>query len=127
MTKNIKKILIIEDEEAVLKVLATKFDHEGFQTLEAKDGEAGLTQARVERPDIILLDIVMPKMDGLTMLKELRKDPWGKKVPVVILTNLSDDKDIAEAMVSGVYDFLVKSSWEIEDVVKRVKERLGMI
>lgn len=127
MTKNIKKILIIEDEEAVLKVLATKFDHEGFQTLEAKDGEDGLAQARAERPDIILLDIVMPKMDGLTMLKELRKDPWGKKVPVVILTNLSDDKDIAEAMVSGVYDFLVKSSWEIEDVVKRVKERLGMI
>lgn len=127
MATNNKKILIVDDEESVLKVLVAKFNHEGFQTLAARDGEEGLALAFREKPDVILLDIIMPKMDGLTMLRKLRKDPWGKKVPVLILTNLSDDKNIAEAMVGGVYDFLVKASWETEDVIKRVKERLGML
>lgn len=126
MNKVNKTILIIEDEEATLKVLVAKFKHEGFEVLEARDGEEGLAISLKEKPDLILLDIIMPKMDGITYLKELRKDSWGKSVPVVILTNLSDDKSIAEAMEGGVYDFLVKSSWETEDLVKRVKERLGI-
>lgn len=126
MEKNNKTILIVEDEEASLKVLSTKFNHEGFNVLEARDGEEGLIIAIKEKPDIILLDIIMPKMDGMTFLKELRKDSWGKNIPVIILTNLSDDKNIAEAMEGGVYDFLVKSSWETADIVKRAKERLGL-
>jgi len=121
-----KKVLIIEDEESVLKVLSTKFTHEGFTVFEARDGEEGLELALKEKPDLIMLDVVMPRMDGLTMLKKLREDVWGKKVPVMILTNLSDDKNIAEAMIGGVYDFLVKSSWDIEDVIKRAKERLNL-
>jgi len=126
MEKINKKILIIEDEETVLRVLVTKFTHEGFKVFEAKDGEEGLAKALEEKPALILLDIIMPKMDGMTFLKRLRKDNWGKNVPVIILTNLSDDRNIAEAMEGGVYDFLVKSSWEAEDVVRRVKERLGI-
>lgn len=124
---NDKKILIAEDEESIIKVLATKFTHEGFKVFEARDGEEGLEMALKEKPDLILLDIVMPRMDGLTMLKKLREDPWGKKVPIIILTNLSDDKNIADAMVVGVYDFLVKSSWDVDDVIKRVKERLNLV
>jgi DNA-binding response OmpR family regulator len=126
MDKIDKTILIIEDEEATLKVLVAKFKHEGFNVLEAKDGEEGLIIAMREKPELVLLDIIMPKMDGMAFLKELRKDSWGKTVPIIILTNLSDDKNIAEAMEGGVYDFLVKSSWETADIVKRAKERLGV-
>lgn len=126
MTKINKKILITEDEEALLKVLVTKFTHDGFTVFPAGDGEAGLAIALKEHPDLILLDIIMPKMDGMTLLKKLRADAWGKKVPVIILTNLSDDRNIAEAMEGGVYDFLVKSSWDADDLVKRVKERLNL-
>jgi len=127
MEKTINKtILIVEDEEATRKVMVSKFKHEGFEVLEASDGEAGLSVAQQEKPDLILLDIIMPKMDGMTFLKELRKDSWGKSVPIIILTNLSDDKNIAEAMEGGVFDFLVKSSWDMQDVVKRAKERLGI-
>lgn len=124
MNKIDKKILIVEDEEALRKVLVTKFIHEGFGVIEAKDGEEALAMVFDEKPDLILLDIILPKIDGMTFLKRLRRDDWGKNVPVIILTNLSDDRNIAEAMEGGVYDFLVKSSWEIEDVVRRVKERL---
>jgi len=106
--------------------MVTKFTHEGFEVFQAGDGETGLAIALKEHPDLILLDIIMPKMDGMTLLKKLRTDAWGKKVPVIILTNLSDDRNIAEAMEGGVYDFLVKSSWEADDLVKRVKERLGL-
>lgn len=126
MNKINKTVLIIEDEEATLKVLVSKFKHEGFDVLETRDGEEGLNVSFKEKPDLILLDIIMPKMDGMTFLKELRKDSWGKNVPIIILTNLSDDKSIAEAMEGGVYDFLVKASWETADVVKRAKERLGI-
>lgn len=120
-----KKILIVEDEPGLLNALVDKFTHEGFVVLSAKDGQEGLEVALPEHPDLILLDIIMPVMDGMTMLRDLRKDPWGKNVPVILLTNLSEAEKVAESLSQGVYYYLVKSDWKLEDIVKKVKEKLG--
>lgn len=119
-------VLIVEDEASLLQALVDVFGSQGFTVLSAGDGQAGLTIARQKHPDIILLDVIMPKMDGLAMLKELRTDSWGKGVPVIILTNLSDYRTVADALGHGVHDFLVKSDWEIHDVVKAVKQKLHL-
>jgi DNA-binding response OmpR family regulator len=119
-----KKILLVEDEPALLMVLADKFRREGFQVFEASDGEIALESAVKYRPDIIVLDIVMPSMDGLTMLKKLRENKWGNDVPVLILSNLSDPEQINEAAGSGAIDFLVKSNWGLDDVVAKVRQTL---
>lgn len=122
-----KKILIVEDEIALRQALADKFSREGFQVVQAKDGEEGLIMAIKNQPDIILLDIIMPKVDGLTMLKNLRLNDWGKNVPVLMLTNLNDAENVAKAMENGVYDFLVKSDWRLDELVTRVKDKLKVI
>ncbi len=121
-----KTILIVEDETPLRSALQEKFTREGFSVLEARDGEEGLKMAIEKHPDIILLDIIMPKMDGLTVLKKLHEDPKDKEIPVILLTNLSDDQQVAEAIKEGVYEYLVKSDWKIADLVKEVKEKLGL-
>lgn len=122
-----KKILVIEDEAPLSDVLIDKLTSERFSVSGAKNGEEGLELALKEHPDLILLDIIMPVMDGMTMLYELRKDPWGNSVPVILLTNLSDAERVAEALRLKVYDFLVKSDWKLEDLVTKVKEKLGIL
>ncbi len=121
-----KKILIVEDERALLLVLADKFRREGFLTLEAEDGHSALDAATNLHPDLILLDLVMPGMDGLAMLKKLREDKWGNRVPVLILSNLSDPEQISEANGRGVIEYMVKSNWGLDDVVGKVKQTLGI-
>lgn len=118
------KILIVEDERVLAGALMDKFEKEGFTTSVAFDGEEGLEAALNAHPDIILLDIIMPKMDGLTMLERLRRDDWGANVPVIMLTNLSDELKVTEAIKNGSFDYLVKSDWTINDVVDKVKKRL---
>lgn len=125
MTNENKTILIVEDEKSLIDTLNKKFHLEGFKVLLAMDGEQGLERALSEHPDLILLDIIMPKMDGMTMLKELRKDQWGKDVPVIILTNLTNAEDVTKAMESGVYNFLVKSDWTLGDLVTQVRNKLN--
>lgn len=121
-----KKILIIEDEKPLRSALHDKLSREGFSViLEAQNGKDGLEIALREHPDMILLDIVMPVMDGMTMLRELRKDAWGKDVKVIILTNLSDNEKVGEAVSGGAYDYLVKTDWRLEDVISKIRERLG--
>lgn len=120
-----KKILIIEDDPTLLATLADNLEHEGFDVLKAKDGEEGLAAALQMNPDLVLLDILLPKMDGLTMLEQLRQDPWGKDVPVIVLSNLSEPSGVvATALSGGVRDYLVKVDWTISDVIKKVRERL---
>ena len=119
-----KKILIVEDEPSLLKVLASKFEKESFEVLEARDGVEGLKVAKEKHPDLILLDIVMPKMDGMSMLRKLREDQWGADVPVILLTNLNETEKISEGAAEKVFDYLVKTDWHIDDVVKKVRERL---
>lgn len=125
MTDTVHKILIVEDEEPLLEVLKERFENEGFNVVTAKNGEEALTVALAERPNLIILDIVMPKMSGLDMLKNLRGHEEGKTVPVMVLTNLNDAESIKEALGHGAYDILVKADWPIGDIVQNVKDKLS--
>lgn len=126
MGKLNKTILIIEDEISLLKALEDKFTFEGFDVLTARDGEEGLEAALKSRPDMILLDIIMPKMDGLTMVRKLREDEWGKTAKIILLTNLSSTDAITEALQHNVFDYLVKTNWKLESIVIKVKTLLGL-
>ena len=121
-----KTILIIEDELSQLKVLRHEFEDQGFDVLFAHNGQDGIVLALSRHPDIILLDIVMPAMDGETLLAVLRRDrPWGKDVPVVILTNvIPDENKMKTIRKHGVKHYLVKSGWPLEAVVDCVKREL---
>lgn len=121
-----KTILIVDDEQPLLDALEFKFEQEGFTVLTANNGEEGLSTALAKRPDMILLDIIMPKMDGLTMLGKLRENVWGKTAKVIMLTNLSDWSNTSKAVEHDVHDVLVKSDWKISDVVTQVKKKLGV-
>ena len=125
MTKtNGKKILIVEDELPLLKALSIKLTNEGFTVLQAQNGQIGLDLALKEHPDLILLDIVMPVMDGNTMNDKLRADDWGRTANVIFLTNVTDENKWANFL--GGRHYLVKSSWTIEDIVTEVKKQLGI-
>ncbi|MFA5125028.1 MAG: response regulator [Patescibacteria group bacterium] len=126
MKKMMKKLLVIDDEPIVLKALSSQFDAKEIEVLLAKDGAEGLKLAKKEKPDLILLDLVMPKMDGLEMLAKLRKDKWGKKAEVVILSNLSDSAKVAQAVALGTFEYLVKVDWNVADVATKVKKKLGL-
>jgi CheY-like chemotaxis protein len=119
------KILIVEDDEILIKMYQKKLANKAYDVVLAKDGSEGLKTALSEKPDLILLDIKMPNMDGLQMLKLLRKNEWGKEVPVIILTNLEADEkitwDVSETMPAY---YLLKASNRPEMVVEKVKEVL---
>jgi len=128
--KKVRKVPIIqtvEDDALLRDVLRDKLRLEGFAVVESKNGQEGLALALRELPDLILLDIVMPVMDGITMMKKLRQNEWGKSVPVILLTNLSADDDrINRAIAENdpAY-YLVKSNWSITDLVDKIKDRLS--
>ncbi len=121
-----KTVLIVEDEFPLLRVMEQKFKQEGFNVVLAKDGEEGLMKFRETTPDIVLIDIILPRMDGMTMLGKIRQEPTGQHVPIILLTNLSDAEKVKEGIQQGVYDYLVKADWKLEDVVQKVRERLEM-
>ena len=122
------KILIVEDELSMLKILADTFRKENFLVLEAKDGESAFSKAISDKPDIILLDILLPKVDGLALLKKLRSaNEYGKNVPVIFLTNLSPDGEEINKVITEYTPayYLVKTNWNVEDIIEKVKERLS--
>lgn len=124
--ENKKVLLIVEDDRPILELIMDKLNNEGYKTLAAKDGEEGLKVAEENHPDLILLDIILPKMSGIIMLEKLRASAWGKTVPVILLTNLSSDDEEIIASINKYKptDYLVKTDWSINDVVKKIKERL---
>ena len=124
MQDSSKLILIVEDEPPLSEILKDHFENEGFRIIVAKDGEEGLGLALSKKPDMILLDINLPKLNGLDMLKQLRTYEAGKSIPAIALTNLNDTKEVNEALASGVSDFLVKADWSIADVVDSVRRKL---
>ena len=124
MGNKLKTILVVEDEPKLLKAISDKLTREGFNTLVAKNGEEGVKIALSEKPDLILLDIIMPVMDGITALNQIRNDAWGEKVPIMMLTNLSGGVEVAKCLQSGVHDYLVKSDWTLKDVIKEINKRL---
>ena len=124
--KGKKKVLIVEDEMSLRAPLGSLLRSEGYEVLEAVNGEEGLEKAMKEHPDVILLDVFMPKMTGLEMLAELRKDEWGKSAKVMLLTNSANSENVASALEGNVTDYLVKAEWDLADIVKKVKTKLAL-
>ena len=124
-TNTLKTILIVEDEVSLNQTLTEVLTGEGYTTLSARNGKEGLDMALEHHPDLIVLDIIMPVMDGMAMLKELRKDDWGKTVSILLLTNVGDVEHMSEALEQDALDYFVKSQMELDDVVARVKQKLA--
>jgi len=117
-------VLIVEDEPMLADMYATKFAMEGFEPSKAHDGQAGIELALAENPDIILLDIIMPKLDGFAALKVLRADPKTQSTPIILLTNLGQDEDIKKGKELGATDYFVKANHTPAEVVQKVHEVL---
>jgi CheY-like chemotaxis protein len=122
-----KKILLVEDDEALASVYKSRLDIEGFETKEVNNGEEALSAAMAFKPDLILLDAMMPKISGFDVLDILRNTPELANIRVVMLTALSQPKDKERAEALGVNDYLVKSQVVIGDVIERVKFHLGLL
>lgn len=123
----IAKIAIIEDERAIRSMYAIKLKLSGFLVCEAADGLSGLRMIENEQPDLILLDLRMPKMGGEDMLRELREHAWGEKIPVIILTNISRDEVPRTLWHLGIADFIVKSNSSPQKITDRVAEVLAAL
>ena len=122
-----KKILLVEDDEALAAVYKSRLDIEGFETKEVNNGEDALSAAMQFKPDLILLDAMMPKISGFDVLDILRNTHETAQIRVIMLTALSQPKDKERAESLGVNDYLVKSQVVIGDVIERVKFHLGML
>ena len=123
MTPN-KKILIVEDEAQLLNLLYEKFTAAGYIVIKAMDGKDGLEKTLAERPDLIMLDINLPIMNGIEMLKRVRKDDQIKETEVMILTNYDDYHLVTDTLALGAHDYLIKSDWKFEDIIKMVDKKL---
>lgn len=121
---NKKHILVVEDEEALRMSLKANLENEGYEVSEAKDGEEGLMSIERHKPDLVLLDIVMPRMDGISMLKKVRVNANCKDLPIIVLSNLSGAEIVAQAIKNDVHDYLVKSDWKLEDLMAEIKKKL---
>ena len=119
------KILIIEDDPLMSRMYQKIFSFEGYEVDIANNGTDGLEKVRSQKPDLVLLDIMMPKMNGLEVLSKLKSDPETKSLPVVILTNLAGEKDAETAMSKGAVKYIVKSEYEPKQVANMVKEVLA--
>ena len=119
-----KNILLIEDEEMLASMYETKFQNEGYQIQKALDGETGLKLAQEKRPDLILLDIIMPKLDGFSVLKKIKEDPKLKDVPVILLTNLGQDEDVDKGNKFGAAGYLIKANLTPGEVIEKIKQYL---
>lgn len=121
-----KTVLIVEDEQSMQRALKNKLEHAGYSVIAANDGEEAIEALRsADKPDLVLLDLIMPKLDGISVLRQMKGDDALRPVPVVILTNLSSGDKVAEAMQLGTFDFLVKANYSLDDVLKKVNDRLG--
>lgn len=124
MTAKKPSILLIEDDQMISTMYQTKFSMDGHPIQTAADGAEGLEKARSLKPDVILLDIILPKLDGFTVLKELKNDPETKKIPVILLTNLGQDDDVKKGKDLGADDYFIKSNHTPAEIVAKVKEML---
>ena len=119
-----KKILFIEDESALQETFKDFLDQEGYQMVSALDGEIGLRLAKTEKPDLILLDLILPKMEGFEVLEELKKEEETKDIPVIVLTHLEEMEDVQRAIELGARDYLVKANYSLKEVVEKIKKAL---
>ena len=123
-TKNQSKVLIIDDDQRINKVYIVKLSVEGIKVATAIDGEEGLRKVYSELPDLIILDLMLPKKSGFDILKEIKADSKVKDIPVLILSNLAQEKEIEEGMALGAEGYIVKSNVSIQQVIEKIKETL---
>lgn len=119
------RILIVEDDPYIMRVYERKFQAEGFTIATARNGEEGLEKVKEAKPDIILLDLVMPKKDGFEFVRELRKDDTYINTPIIVLTNLGQEHDVERAQKLGISAYLLKSNQSIQDVFEMVQKTLA--
>lgn len=119
-----KTILFIEDESDLQKTFGDILKQEGYKMVSALDGEAGLKLAKAQKPDLILLDIILPKVHGFEVLKKLKEDSETKDIPIIVLTNLESRSDAEKALELGATTYLVKTSYTLEEVISKIKKAL---
>lgn len=120
-----KKILFIEDEAVMQKAVDEFLKVNGYETIAALDGEIGVNLAQSQLPDLILLDIVLPKKDGFAVFKELKENEKTKSIPIIVLTNLSQMADVSKMVELGSTRYLVKSEQSLQDILDIIKKTLG--
>jgi len=120
------KIVLIEDDEILAKVIYEELLEAGFDVSQAFDGEKGLKLARSEKPDLVLLDLILPKKYGFDVLEELKQSPITSNIPVIVLTMLGRDDDIKKGLKLGANDYIVKSQHVISEIVEKVEKFFGM-
>lgn len=126
MNEHPKHILVAEDDALLRDELSHMFAEHGYGVSVAETGTHVLEKAQgANTPDLIILDVMMPEVDGITLLKQLRELPKLKNTPILILSNIGESGTVAEALEAGSYDYMIKSDWKAEDVLAKVKERLG--
>lgn len=116
------KIICAEDDKLISASLIEGFTAAGFEAIPAYDGEEAMTKIKESMPDVVLLDIMMPKLDGLGVVWELKANPETAQLPVVMLTNLSDPETLSKILEAGVTDYLLKSEQTIDQIIDKVKE-----
>jgi len=114
------KVLFIEDEESLQKSMGRALEFEGYELITAIDGETGIMLAKKEKPDLILLDLVLPKKDGFEVLKEIKNDDEIKKTPVIILSNLEGLGDVDKAIELGATNYLVKANYDLQELIDKI-------
>lgn len=119
-----KKVLIVEDDSTLRNVLLEFFEAEGLDVKSASDGEEGLKILEEFVPDVILLDIILPKKDGYEVMKEIKENEKTKNIPIVLLTNLGGLNDIEKALALGATTYLVKGDYQVREIVEKVKDIL---
>ena len=117
-----KKVLIIEDEAAFSYALQAKLKVAGFEVLEALDGEAGLEILQTEKTQVIVLDLILPGMDGFEVLEKIKQDPELRGIPVVMLTNMSEKKGKQRGLDLGVKDYLAKTEYKLDEIIEKIRE-----
>lgn len=121
-----KKVLIVDDDAFLSGIYATKLELENFAVVSASDGEEGVKVALKEKPDIILMDVLMPKLDGFEALKRIKADPETKDIPVIMLTNLGQKEDVEKGLQEGAADYLIKAHFVPAEAVEKIKAVLHM-
>ncbi len=120
-----KKILLVEDEEIVVDLLQRKLSQEGYEVHVARDGDEGLKAMREVKPDLILLDIIMPKMGGFEVMEEMRKDKELKEIPVIVISNSGQPVELDRAQKLGAKDWLIKTEFDPQEVINKVIKQIG--
>lgn len=124
MEKNKVNVLLVEDDVFLAGIYQKKFEIDGFKITIAENGEKGLAEVKKKPPDVILLDILLPKLDGFAILDRLKKDPATKDIPVILLTNLGQKDDVEKGLEAGAADYLIKAHFKPSEVVDKVKKVL---